>query len=153
MPVKPGLEHFQGLGTHYFPGQPVPKKFLPHSQPKSTLFQFETIPPCRVTTGPYKMFVLQASFINQKAAVWSAPWLLYSRLNNPNSHSFYFTGHVFQPARLFFCVPPLDLMGVTMCYSPQRLLWFFLLSSFKSNRLQVCLDSLYRDALLFNLLS
>ena len=52
-PIQPGLEHLQGWGIHNLSGQPVPaphhypcKELPPNIQPKSSLFQLKTIPPC-----------------------------------------------------------------------------------------------------------
>jgi len=60
-PVQPGLECFQGWGIDHLSGQPMPgphhphhNKFLPFTQSKCPLFQFETIPPCPNATGPAK---------------------------------------------------------------------------------------------------
>ena len=63
-PVQPDLECFRGWGIYHLSGQPVPvfhhphcKKCLPSVQSKSTLFEFKTITPCAITTGPAKKFV------------------------------------------------------------------------------------------------
>jgi len=52
-PIQPGLEHLQGQGIYNLSGQPVPAphyspcKELPSNiQPKSSLFQLKTVPPC-----------------------------------------------------------------------------------------------------------
>ena len=63
-PIQPGLECFQEWGICHLRGQPVPgfhyphcKKFLPYIQSTTTLFQFKTITPCPIATGPTKKFV------------------------------------------------------------------------------------------------
>ena len=60
-PVQPGLECFQGQDFHHISGQPVPvthhlhcRRLFPSIQPVATLFQFETISPCPITTEPAK---------------------------------------------------------------------------------------------------
>ena len=52
-PIQPGLEHLQGWGIHNLSGQPIPaphhspgKELSPNIQPKSSLFQLKTVPPC-----------------------------------------------------------------------------------------------------------
>jgi len=61
-PVQPGLEHCQGGGSHSFSGQPGPgphhpqsEEFLPYIESQSNLFQFITIMPCPIATGPTKI--------------------------------------------------------------------------------------------------
>jgi len=61
-PLQPGLEHFQGGGSHSFSGQPVPVPHHPHSEEfpsyiysKSTVFQFKAMTPCPLPTCPCKM--------------------------------------------------------------------------------------------------
>ncbi|KAK4807117.1 hypothetical protein QYF61_018458 [Mycteria americana] len=102
-PVQPGLEHFQGGGIHSFCGQPVPvphhphgKKFLPNIQSKCTLFQFKTVAPCPVTTGPV---------LKGRNKVSLEPSLLQAE--RPQLSQPFFTGEVLQPSD-HLRGPPLD---------------------------------------------
>jgi len=63
-PLQSDFECFHGWGIDHFSRQPVPvfhhphcKKDLLYTQSKCTLFQFKTIAPCPIATGPAKMFV------------------------------------------------------------------------------------------------
>ena len=70
---------------------PNSKEFLLYIQSKSTLFQFEAITPCPITTGPCKRSLsslLVAPFKYWKASLRSPRSLFFSRLNSPNSLSF-----------------------------------------------------------------
>ena len=61
--IQPGLEHLQGWGIHNLSEQPVPaphhspgKELPPNIQPKSSLFQLKTVPPCPAVIYPSKVF-------------------------------------------------------------------------------------------------
>lgn len=63
--VQPDLECLQEWGIHYISRQSVPLPHYPHLkilfryiQPKSTLFTFEIISPCLITTDPAEETVL-----------------------------------------------------------------------------------------------
>jgi len=60
-PIQLGLEHFRERDIHNFSGKPVSlphhphsEEFLPYIQFTSTLFQFQIIAPCPVTTDIVK---------------------------------------------------------------------------------------------------
>ena len=60
-PIQPGLEHLQGWGIHNLSGQPVSaphhspgKELSPNIQPKSSLFQLKSVPPCPAVIYPFK---------------------------------------------------------------------------------------------------
>ena len=62
-PIQPGLEQLQGRGIYNLSGQPVPaphhtpgKELPPNIQPKSSLFQLKTVPPCPAVICPFKEF-------------------------------------------------------------------------------------------------
>ena len=63
-PVQPGLEHLQGWTGHPQPlwaAVPAPhqspgKALPPYIQPKSSLFQLRTVPPCPAVIYPFKEF-------------------------------------------------------------------------------------------------
>ena len=61
--IQPGLEHLQGRSVPSLSGQPVPaphhspcKELPPNIQPKSTLIQLKTVPPCPAVICPFKEF-------------------------------------------------------------------------------------------------
>ncbi|KAK4818789.1 hypothetical protein QYF61_019135 [Mycteria americana] len=82
--IQPGLEHFQGGGIHNFSEQSVPvayhphcKKFLPYVQSKSTLFQFQTIAPCPITTGlGHNKVSLKPSLLQAEQPQLSQPFFI-----------------------------------------------------------------------------
>jgi len=108
-PIQPGLERFQEGGSHSFSGQSVPLRFHPHGREflssissKSTLFQFETIAPFPVTTGPCKKSLssflvgpLQVQVQEGCCKVSPQPFLLQAE--QPQLSQPFFIGEVFQP--------------------------------------------------------
>ena len=62
-PIQPGLEHLQGQGIYSLSRQPIPaphhspgKELPPNIQPKSSLFQLKTVPPCPAVIYSFKEF-------------------------------------------------------------------------------------------------
>ena len=91
-PIQPDLGHFQCWAFYYFSGQSVPvshhpchKKGHPYIQSKPTFFQFKTIAPCPVTTGPGKMSV--PFFLISPLYILKGPSKVFPRLKSPNSLS------------------------------------------------------------------
>jgi len=91
-PIQPGVEHLQGRGFHNLSGQPIPaphhspgKELPPNIQPKSSLFQLKTVPPC-----PAVIYLLQqlSVFINMNYTSPSRRWKLSTWVTPPDSSAF-----------------------------------------------------------------
>jgi len=55
-PTQPGLEHFQGGGSHNFSGQPVPEPYHPH---RKKFLPYVQSKPTRVSVQPLKTRLLR----------------------------------------------------------------------------------------------
>jgi len=87
------------------------EKFLPYIQSTSALFQFKTITPCPIKTGPTKKFVLMfpinpLSVLNSCNKVSLEPCLLQAEVQL-SQH--FLLQEVFHPSD-HFCGSPLDLL-------------------------------------------
>ena len=115
-PIQPGLEHFQGGGTHKCSWQPVPVPYHPHSKEflpcilsTSTFFQLEAITPCPIPTLPCKkslsiLSVGPFQVLKGCCMVSLEPSLLQDE--QPQLSQPFVIGEVLHPSHRF-CGPPL----------------------------------------------